>query len=97
MPVRMKHLLERNGFAEMVPSFALESETEIYATSSRHIIANMTQMRLAIEFQLRELEEPTHLDVGRLEDHYLDYLVGGRIAGKNNYITPQEQLTKLLS
>lgn len=88
LPVRTAALLARNGFSDLIPSFELFSVPELCATNSRSILANMTQMKLDLEYNLALLE---------IEDLYLRYLIGGKIAKaeSENYIQPVAQLKKL--
>lgn len=97
LPVRTAALLARNGFSDLIPSFELFSVPELCATNSRSILANMTQMKLDLEYNLALLEIVEPSDLNKIEDLYLRYLIGGKIAKaeSENYIQPVAQLKKL--
>lgn len=77
---RLETLLGRNGFGELLPGFMKNTECEIFASDNRSIISVMVQMRLNIEGAFLEIGEITDEILARLEDHYLDYLIGGQIS-----------------
>ncbi len=95
LPLRASSLLMRNGYKELVPDFQLDTTSEIYLTNSRSILANMTQIRFSLEYSFALSEELEEVDIVRIEDSYLTYLVGGKIA-KGNYIRPVDILKELL-
>lgn len=95
LPVRIALFLERNGFPELVPGFGLDTDPEIYSTNSRHILANMNQIKFNIEYHLSMSELLDDADIARLEDLSLDQIIGGKIAG-GKYIMPKERLKELL-
>lgn len=99
LPVRLAGLLSRNGFAELMPGFELFTQPEIYTTNSRSILANMTQMKMDLEYNLALLEVLDPHEINSLEDMYLTYLTGGKIARSagEEYIRALDQLNKLLS
>lgn len=96
LPLQVPLFLERNGFSELIPGFELDTNTEIYSTNSRHILANMNQMRYEFEYHLAMSEMLYDADIARLEDLCLNQIIGGKIAGSNRYIRPVDQLKELL-
>jgi hypothetical protein len=98
LPVRVAGLLSRNGFSELIPGFELFTVPEILTTNSRSMLANMIQMKWDLEYNLALSEELDPSDINHLEDKYLKYLIGGKIARaeSNDYIRPVDQLKKLL-
>ena len=96
MPDRVRALLERNGFSALTQAFELDTPYEIFATNDRNILSNMTQMKFSLEYSLAMEEELGPAEIARIEDHYLDYLMGGKIAGEEDYIRPVDQLRKLM-
>ncbi len=95
LPARVASLLNRNGYLELDPRFELDQKPEIYATNSRHILANMNQMRFNTEYQLTLSEVLDDTDIEVLEDQCLDQIIGGRIAENNRFIRPVDQLKEL--
>jgi hypothetical protein len=73
LPMQVVSFLERNRFSELIPGFGLDSDTEIYSTNSRHILANMNQM--LPENQYASFSENS--DVAKMENNdgncYLPY------------------------
>jgi hypothetical protein len=96
MPDRVRALLERNGFSALTRAFDLDTPYEIFATNDRNILSNMTQMKFSLEYSLAIEEELGSAEIVRIEDLYLDYLMGGKIAGEEDYIRPIDQLNKLM-
>ena len=92
LPERASVLLKRNGFSSLTDRFHLFTESEIYATNNRFVLGNMNQMKFLIEDLLAETYMLSENNVARTEDFMLEYLVGGIIAGKKNYISPMEIL-----
>lgn len=95
LPARVAAYLIRNRFSELVPGFGLDSQHKIYTTNSRNILANMTQMKFDIEYNLAISEVLDSTDIDRIEDLYLRYILGGKIAN-GDYIMPVNQLFELL-
>jgi hypothetical protein len=95
LPVRVALFLERNGFPELIPGFELDTKPEIYTTNSRHILANMNQMRYEFEYHLAMSEILEDTDISRLEGQCLDQIIGGKIAGNSRYIRPVDRLKEL--
>ena len=85
--------------AERLPGFELFTQPEIYTTNSRSILANMTKMKMDLEYNLALLEELDPHEINSLEDMYLTYLTGGKMARSagEEYIRALDQLNKLLS
>ena len=96
MPDRVRALLERNGFSALTRAFELDTPYEIFATNNRNVLSNMNQMKYSLEYSLAMEEELGPAEIARIEDHYLDYLMGGKIAGEDHYIRPVDQLRKLM-
>ncbi|MBP1631474.1 MAG: hypothetical protein H6Q15_2367 [Bacteroidetes bacterium] len=95
LPTRATSLLMRNGYTELVPHFKLGTMPEIYSTNSRSILANMNQIKFSLEYSFALSDGFEEVDIARIEDTYLTYLVGGKIA-KGKYISPVEILKELL-
>ena len=95
LPARATSLLTRNGYVELVPNFQLGTMPEIYSTNSRSILADMNQIKLSLEYSFALSEGLEEVDLVRIEDTYLTYLVGGKI-GKRRYISPIDLLKELL-
>jgi len=96
MPDRVRALLERNGFSALTRAFELDTPYEIFATNNRNVLSNMNQMKFSLEYSLAMEEELGPAEIARIEDHYLDYLMGGKIAGEDHYTRPVDQLRKLM-
>ena len=100
LPKRAELLLIRNGFKDLVTGFQLETAPEFYSTNSRNILANMNQLKFSLEWSLALLEELEERDIAKIEDHYLKYYVGGKVAnekgGNRDYIEAKTILTDLL-
>jgi hypothetical protein len=94
LPLRVSAYLIRNGFSELVPGFGFDSQHKIYTTNSRNILANMTQMKYDIEYNLAVSEMLDSTDIDRIEDLFLRYILGGKIAN-GKYIMPVDQLFEL--
>jgi hypothetical protein len=99
LPGRVHALLSRNGFLDLIPGFELFTVPEIVTTNSRSILANMTQLKWDLEYNLALLMEafgPS--EINRIEDKHLKCLFVGKIAGaeSRNYCSPVDQLKKLL-
>lgn len=92
LPERASALLKRNGFSSMTDRYQLCSNPEIFATNNRIVLGNMNQMKFLIEDMLAETYELSENNIARIEDFMLEYLVGGMIAGKKNYVSPMEIL-----
>ena len=92
LPERASALLKRNGFSSLTDRYHLFTEYEIYATNNRFVLGNMNQMKFFIEDMLVETYELSENNIARTEDFMLEYLVGGKIAGKKNYVSPKEIL-----
>jgi hypothetical protein len=92
LPERASALLKRNGFSSMTDRYQLCSNPEIFATNNRFVLGNMNQMKFLIEDMLAETYELSENNIARIEDFMLEYLVGGMIAGKKNYVSPMEIL-----
>lgn len=92
LPERASALLKRNGFSSLTDRYHLFTESEIYATNNRFVLGNMNQMKFFIEDMLVETYELSENNIARTEDFMLEYLVGGKIAGKKNYVSPKEIL-----
>ncbi|MDD3946028.1 MAG: hypothetical protein PHS38_15155 [Bacteroidales bacterium] len=95
MPDRVRALLERKGFSALIQAFELDTPYEFYATNNRNILANINQLKFSLEYSLAIEEELGPAEIARIEDLYLDYLMGGKIAGTEDYIRPIDQLEKL--
>lgn len=95
MPDRVRSLLQRNGFSALIQAFELDTPYEFYATNNRNILANINQLKFSLEYSLAIEEELGPAEIARIEDLYLDYLMGGKIAGTEDYIRPIDQLEKL--
>lgn len=98
LPVRVHALLSRNGFSDLAQGFELFTIPKIVTTNSRSFLASMTQIKFDLEYNLALLEELDPSEINRLEDLYLKYLFGGKIAKaeSEDYIRPVDQLKKLL-
>ena len=96
LPASVASLLNRNGFSELLSGYKLDSPIEIYATNSRNLLANMNQMKLNIEYHLALAESTDTIDLKKIEDIHLKYILGGKIAD-GKYITPREKLKQLLN
>jgi len=98
LPVRVHALLSRNGFSDLAQGFELFTVPEVVTTNSRSLLSNMAQMKWDLENNLALLEEVNPAELNRLEDVYLKYLFGGKIAKaeSKDYIRPVDQLKKLL-
>ncbi len=96
MPDRVRAFLERNGFSSLTRAFELDTPYEIFATNNRNVLSNMNQMKFSLEYSLAIEEELGSAEIVRIEDLYLDYLMGGKIAGEEDYIRPVDQLRKLM-
>lgn len=98
LPVRVHALLSRNGFSDLAKGFELFTVPEIVTTNSRSILASMTQIKFDLEYNLALLEDVEPAVLNRIEDEYLKYLFGGKIAKaqSKDYIRPVDQLKKLL-
>ena len=57
------------------------------ATNSRFVLGNMNQMKFLIEDMLAESYELSENNIARIENFMQEYLVGGKIAGRNNYVS----------
>ena len=87
LPERASTLLKRNGFSSLRERYQLNSVPEIYTTNNRFVLGNMNQMKFLIEDLLAESYELSENNIARIEDFMLEYLVGGKIAGKNHYVS----------
>lgn len=94
-PLRASALLRRYDFANLIDGFEFDSAIEIYTTNSRSILANLNQMKLSIEWQfaMAEVLDPSVLD--EIENHMIEYLIGGKIAWGQDYMLPLERLKNL--
>lgn len=99
LPVRVHALLARNGFSDLAKGFELFTVPEVVTTNSRSFLASMTQIKFDLEYNMALLEEVNPSELNRMEDMYLKYLFGGKIARAESekYIQPINQLKKLLS
>ena len=97
MPDRVRALLERNGFSALTQAFELDTPYEIFATNNRNVLSNMNQMKFSLKYSLAMEEELGPGEIVRIEDQYLNYLMGGKIAGKDHYTRPVDQLQKLMT
>lgn len=88
LPERASALLKRNGFSSLTERYQLYSLPEIYTTNNRFVLGNMNQMKFLVEDLLAESYELSENNVARIEDFMLEYLVGGKIAGRSNYVSP---------
>lgn len=95
LPARVSALLIRNGFSDLVPGFELDSQYEIYTTNNRSILSNITQLKFSLEYNLAMSEELRPAEIDRIEDLYLKYLFGGKIAN-GKYIMPRDLLKNLI-
>ena len=97
LPVRVHALLARNGFSDLAKGFELFTVPEVVTTNSRSLLASMTQIKFDLEYNLALLEEVEPSELNRLEDSYMKYLFGGKIAKaeSEDYIRPVDQLKKL--
>jgi hypothetical protein len=92
LPERASALLKRNGFSSLTEMYQLYTLPEVYTTNNRFVLGNMNQMKFLIEDLLAESYELSENNIARIEDFMLEYLVGGMIAGKKNYVSPMEIL-----
>lgn len=99
LPVRVHALLNRNGFSDLAKGFELFTIPEVVTTNSRSLLASMTQLKFDLEYNLALLEEVEPAELIRMEDKYLTYLFGGKIAkaASKAYIQPLDQLKQLQS
>jgi hypothetical protein len=95
LPLRATSLLIRNGYKDLTPEFQLDTTPEIYSTNCRSILANMNQIRFSLEYSLALSEELEEEDIARVEDLFLNNIVGGKIA-KGEYMVPKTILMELL-
>jgi len=95
LPSRVTSFLERNGYQELETGFQLDTKIEVYATTSRNILANMNQMKFNLEYQLAIAESFDYNDIENIEDMQLSNIIGGKIA-EGKYIMPKEKLKQLL-
>ena len=100
LPQRTESLLVRNGFKDLVPGFQLEMAPEFYSTNSRNILANMNQLKFSLEWSLTLSEDLEERDIARIEDIFMNYLIGGKIAkertSRKDYIKPKTILKELI-
>lgn len=80
LPERLEALLGRNGFAEMFPGYMKDTECNIFSSDNRSVISVMVQMRQNLEGELFDIWEITDEVFVSLEDHCLNYLIGGQIS-----------------
>lgn len=106
LPGRLDGLLVRNGFAHLFHAFQADTDCTIYATSSRSLLAVMSQMGISIESAFWDLRDsvgwdpdwdPADSDFVSLENRYLDYLIGGQTAKQRGemYVSARELLEHL--
>jgi len=99
LPQRTESLLIRNGFKDLVPDFQLKTTPEFYSTNSRNILANMNQLKFSLEYSLALSEELEERDIAKIEDIFMNYLIGGKIANertsKRDYIKPKTILKRV--
>lgn len=97
LPVRAHALLTRNGFSDLAKGFELFTAPEVVTTNNRSILASITQMKFDLEYNLALLEEVEPSEISRIEDRFLKYLFGGKIASaaSKSYINPIDQLKEL--
>ena len=97
LPERLEALLGRNGFGELFPDYMLDTECKIFASDNRSVISVMVQMRQNLECELFDIWEITDEVFVSLEDHCLDYLIGGQISKQRGkmYVSAREILEQL--
>ncbi|WRQ33793.1 hypothetical protein U5907_03900 [Bacteroidales bacterium MB20-C3-3] len=93
-------------YANLYPAFQADTDCTIYATSSRSLLAVMSQMGISIESAFWDLRDsvgwdpdwdPADSDFVSLENRYLDYLIGGQTAKQRGemYVSARELLEHL--
>jgi hypothetical protein len=92
LPQKCVSLLNRQGFSSLISSFNLNSESQIFTTNSRSMLAYMTQIKFSLEINLSELNNYDESDFNKIEDDYLHYI----FTRDNAYYKPIEILTDTL-
>ena len=97
LPERLEALLGRNGFGELFADYMMDTECKIFASDNRSVISVMVQMRQNLEGELFDIWEITDEVFVSLEDHCLDYLIGGQISKQRGkvYVSAREILEQL--
>ena len=88
LPDRISSLLSRHGYPKLIPAFQINSESEIFATNSKSILAYMNDMKYTIEYHLATLRP-----LDEIEDIEYRNLFGGKLAN-DKYVNPEELLSK---
>ena len=97
LPERLEALLGRNGFGELFPVYMMDTECKIFASDNRSVISVMVQMRQNLEDELFDIWEISDEVFVSLEDHCLDYLIGGQISKQRGkmFVSAREILEQL--
>lgn len=90
LPDRISSLLDRHGYAKLIPFFKMNSSPEITATNNRSILAYLNDRKYTIQYHLSN-----NRSLDSIEDIEFRNLFGGKLAN-DDYITPDEILTKYL-
>ena len=93
LPGRAKSYLIRHGFDSLIEKFDLDSEKNVFKTSSRSTLAFMNQLSANIEWHLTKADSLVDFDYDKLEDIHSDFLFS--INGNaSKYETPLEILKR---
>ena len=93
LPERVKSYLIRHGFVTIIEKFDLDSEINVFKTSSRSTLAFMNQLSVNIEWHLTKVDSLVDFNYDKLEDIHSDFLFS--ISGNaSKYETPLEILKR---
>ncbi|MBL7114059.1 MAG: hypothetical protein ISS19_19135 [Bacteroidales bacterium] len=81
-PERLEQLLRRLGYSRLIFQFQVQTKPEIFATSSRSMLAHMNQMKYNIENHLALAEKLEDINYCDIEDILSDTLLSSIEPGK---------------
>jgi len=92
---RTTALLNRLGYADLIPRFQLDTKPEIFATNSRSILGHINQVKFNIEYHIALAETIDSIDYDRIEDIHFDMIFTDKLS-PGGYITPKRVLDNLI-
>jgi hypothetical protein len=94
-PERLEQLLGRLGYSKLIFQFQAHTTPEIFATNSRSMLAHMSQMKYAIEYNVALTEKLEDISYNDIEDLLCDMLLSS--AGPRKNEKPTDILRKLVN
>ena len=93
LPDRAKSYLVRHGFNSLIDKFSLDSEINIYKTTSKSTLAFMNQLSANIAWHLTKADSLVDFDYDKLEDLHSDFLFSSN-SNASKYETPIDILNR---